>query len=103
MPWEKRGRNRYYVRHRHIAGKMQRTYFGRGPEAELAAALDEQKQVDRQARWEAQRVESARLQDLIDAVHALSTFAETMSLAALITAGYRQHDRGQWRRRRSHG
>ena len=104
MAWEPRGRShRYYTRSRRVDGRVQRTYFGRGPEAKLAAALDEHQQQDRQSQWAVQRVESARLKDLIDVVQALNVLAETMSLAALFVAGYRQHDRGQWRRRRCYG
>ena len=104
MAWEPRGRShRYYTRSRRVDGRVQRIYFGRGPEAELAAALDEQQQVDRLAEWKVQRAESAQLKNLTDVAHSLNCLAEAMSLAALYSAGYRQHDRGEWRRRRNHG
>ena len=61
MAWEPRGRShRYYTRSRRVDGKVQPIYFGRGPEAKLAAALDEHQQRDRQAQWKVQRCESAR-------------------------------------------
>jgi hypothetical protein len=40
MPWATRGRHRYYFRRRTVKGREVRRFFGRGPEAHLAAALD---------------------------------------------------------------
>lgn len=54
MPWEQRGKNRYYYRREMIDGKVVRTYFGRGPAAEQAAAEDAAKraifELERQRR-----------------------------------------------------
>jgi hypothetical protein len=103
MPWQTRGRHRCYTRSQRIEGKIQRTYFGCGTEAELAAALDAQRRKEQATEREAELALAERLQRLLDAALPLAELAETMLRAALLAAGYRQHDRGHWRRRRDHG
>jgi hypothetical protein len=96
MGWE-RG---YYYRVRKVNGRVVREYVGAGRVAELAAQLDaierEQREAER-AAWLAKRAEL----DALDApLNELNALADLVGRAALVAAGFRQHKRGEWRKRR---
>jgi hypothetical protein len=44
MPWAQRGQHRYFFRKQKVRGRVVRRSLGRGPEAQLAAALAAQRQ-----------------------------------------------------------
>jgi hypothetical protein len=97
MGWDK---GRYYTRSRKVNGRVVREYVGTGPVAECAARLDALER-DRR-RLEALDVRDARAElDALDAdFAALDATANLVARAALLAAGYHQHKRGEWRRRR---
>lgn len=101
MAWEARRRGTtYYTRFQKVDGRVVRRYVGTGWVGELAAAEDA---LHREARERAQadrRTERERLAELDAPLEALDAKAEALHRAALVLAGYRQHDRGQWRKRR---
>jgi hypothetical protein len=101
MSWEKRGNRRYYYRARSVGGKVVKQYVGHGPEAEKAAREDAQKRAEREARLEARR-ESRRQYEAVQVTLA-AVFADCDNLirAALVQAGFHQHTRGEWRKRRA--
>jgi hypothetical protein len=104
MGWETRGGHIYYYRKERQGRRVISTYCGRGEIATLFAALDE---LDRERRQ----------QEAMERQFARAEFAEiaatppelTMLLAearaaiadALEAAGYHQHKRGEWRKRRA--
>jgi hypothetical protein len=96
MGWE-RG---YYYRVRKVQGRVVREYVGTGRVADLVAQLDalerQEREADRAASW-AMRAELDALDAPLNELHDL---AELVARAALVAAGYRQHKRGEWRRRR---
>lgn len=100
MGWESRGGGgRYYTRSRRVAGRVVREYVGSGPGAELEAIQDELARRDRKAareKWQA-IVEQVDLADRELARYSRET--DRLMRAALLAAGYHQHDRGTWRRR----
>jgi hypothetical protein len=104
MSWDQRG---YYYRSRRVAGRPVREYVGAGLLAQLQADLDEaerQEQVEKRAQDRARlHADEARYQPLDNQVQEVFSAAETLAKLALLTAGYRQHDRGRWRRRRPNG
>jgi hypothetical protein len=107
MAWETRARGtRYYTRSRKVAGRVVREYVGRGLVGELAAREDEERRAQRLAdlarRQEARRREEAEARALRDLVDGLDAAALALTTATLGAAGYHQHDRGQWRKRREH-
>jgi hypothetical protein len=102
MAWE-RG---YYYRVRRENGRVVREYMGRGRPAELMADLDalEREKGRQEARLDAEalRKEKAKLDALDADIEALIEATDVLAHAALVAAGYHQHKRGEWRKRREH-
>ena len=79
---------------------MLKEYVGAGPIAELVALQDE---AERHRREEEARVWKREREDLegLDAeAGELCELAELLTRVALLAAGYRQHNRGEWRKPR---
>jgi len=97
MGWE---RGRYYTRSRKVNGRVVREYVGAGLGGILAAQLDaeerEQRAVDREAARVAEEEMTALDQPLVE----LNALADRLIRAALLIAGYQQHKRGEWRKKR---
>ena len=104
MGWEARERGgRYYTRSRREGGRVVREYIGAGPRGELAALADEEERAARQAArsaWEAQRAQVAEAEAML---LALCEGTDALVAAVLAAAGYHQHHRGEWRKRREQG
>src|SRR5262245_60242695 len=96
MPWVRRGKKDYYYRTRRRDGRVLREYHGSGAEARLAAALDDQRRVETEAR----RQEQAQWEATDAPVQALDELAVLLMRSALVVAGYHQHAGGEWRRRK---
>jgi hypothetical protein len=98
MGWDKGGR--YYTRSRRVNGRVVREHVGGGTIGELAAQLDA---LDRQKR-DAERAAARAVRDEVAALDAplaeLNDLADLLVTAALLAAGYHQHNRGNWRKRR---
>ena len=103
-PWEKRERGTlYYTRSKKSGGKVIRRYVGGGMLGQLAALQDEHGRLRREeeaARW---KKEEERLEAIAAPVDEFCEVAETITRAALLAAGFRRHNRGEWRRRRDRG
>lgn len=91
-------------------GTRVREYIGSGPLAELIAQGDEAERQERLESAVARRQDVAELRaEIADVEEPLVLFRGNVSLlaaGALLCAGYRQHDRGEWRKRNgddSHG
>jgi len=95
MAWEK---GRYYTRSRKVNDRVVREYLGTGEAAEQAARLDASARQQREAR----RAALAELTALDAPLDDLAERTELLARAALAAAGYRQHRRGEWRKRREH-
>jgi hypothetical protein len=98
MGWD-RG---YYYRVRKVSGRVVREYVGAGRVGELAAQLDAAERGERAAEGAARRAEQAEMDALDAPLNELNDLVELLAQAALLAAGYRQHKRGEWRKRRSH-
>lgn len=101
MAWEKRRRGgRYYTRSRKVGGRVIREYVGTGLKGEMASALDAKTRMVKRRRaavWTAQRTRVEACETRTDAFErAVMLLART----ALVLAGYHQHHRGEWRRKR---
>ncbi len=90
---------RYYVRSRKQGGRVVHEYVGGGL-GRLMAALDARRRAERAERTAARREEAARLEALDATLDQLYETADRFARLALVAAGYHQHDRGEWRKRR---
>jgi len=100
MAWEERNGNRYYYQsERGEGGRVRKRYFGSGEIAELVAHADETRRRARQERRERERAELERLKSADAAVEEFCKAVDTITRAALVAAGYRNH-KGEWRLRR---
>ena len=100
MAWVQNGERRYYYRSRWQGGRCVRVYVGTGAAAELAAAIDDLARVQQQIAARALQEEQDRLAAAAAPLQQLCEISEVLSRAALLAAGFHQHARSQWRRRR---
>jgi hypothetical protein len=96
MGWD-RG---YYYRVRKVNGRVVREYVGRGPIAELVAQMDGLERQQREAERAAWLVKWAEQNALDAPLDELNELADLLARAALLAAGFHQHKRGEWRKRR---
>ncbi len=101
MAWEKRRRNRrYYDTTRWIDGAARKVYIGKGFVGELAAERALQRRLGREAERERLQAEKAAHDRVSRLLDELDHMADLLARASLLAAGFHQHDRGSWRRRR---
>jgi hypothetical protein len=103
MGWETRGGHTYYYRKERHGRRVVSTYCGRSEIAALFAELDAlDRQLHTQKRAEAQiaRSEFAELSATPTELTLLLAEARRAVSEALSAAGYHQHKRGEWRKRR---
>jgi hypothetical protein len=100
VAWEERSGRRYYYRSVRRGGSVVKEYLGTGPVAEATAQLDEEDRRRREEAAEAWKEEMRRMEEVEVPIEELCDAAETLARAALVAAGYRQHNRGEWRLRR---
>src|SRR5437870_5017222 len=98
MVWEKRGLQFFYYRSRKVNGRVSREYIGRGPRAVKAAAEDK----ERQAVRNHERRERHTWEALDTQVATLDTLMTLLSHAQMVDGGFHRHNRGAWRKRRTH-
>lgn len=101
MSWEARnGEGAYYTRSKRSGGRIVREYVGSGDFARVVAEMDDLERQQRKAEGVAQREERARLNAIDAQVARLDRLADLVARAVLVDAGYHQHNRGEWRKRR---
>ncbi len=76
-------------------------YVGRGPGAELLAGAEATAREEERQRRGAERAERERLVELDREIGETCDLIEGLARAALVGAGYRQHNRGEWRLKRA--
>jgi hypothetical protein len=105
MAWEKRGASSYYYRSvRDPDGRVRRLYLGseHSRAAQSAALEDEERRAQRQTDRADRRAER-ELQEAAEApLRQLCEQTDMLMKAALLVAGFHQHDRSNWRKKR-HG
>ncbi len=103
-PWERRERGGlYYTRSRKEGGRVVREYVGGGILGELAAQLDAEGRERREEEEVIWREERESLEELSSLVEELCEGVETILRSRLLVAGYRRHNRGEWRLKRESG
>lgn len=96
MGWDKGGR--YYTRSKKVKGRVQREYIGGGEIGRLIAAMDSIEGQERQLKRHKLQKEKAELGRLADLTKSLCASIRQVASAALLSTGYRQHKRGEWRK-----
>jgi hypothetical protein len=96
MAWERVGSKSYYYRSERVAGRPVRRYVGTGPVAELAAAADDLRRLERAVAARQRQAEQARIREADRVVLRLFTLAGLVASAALVTRGFYKHG-GEWR------
>ena len=79
---------------------MRKQYLGAGPAAEEAARQDAARRAANAARRSEEQDAVRRYEADHSVLLALSQELESIARAALAEAGYYQHHRGEWRRKR---
>jgi hypothetical protein len=97
MGWEK---GRYYTRSKKVNGRVVREYLGAGRVAALAARLDAQEREEKEMKRAELKALRAELDALDAPLNELHRQTELLTRVALILAGFHQHHRGEWRKRR---
>ena len=100
MAWEKRRGHLYYYRSQWNQGRVVKIYMGKGPKAEAAAREDAAKRAERAERRYAAEMDRLREEPAKDLMADFDGQVKIMLRGALLDAGYHQHDRGKWRKRR---
>jgi hypothetical protein len=100
MSWEQRGKKRYFYRNVWQNDRPVRTYLGTGAIAELAATAEALQRVQREKESWQWRQEQERRDAAEALLIELYEQSDLLVRAVLVTAGYHQHDRGAWRRKR---
>src|SRR5262245_43558276 len=100
MGWERRSSQLYFYRRRRIGGRQVRLYVGRGPLAEVAAGVEAaRRRADALGRQQ-HKQQAQRWADADAALTELIRASDMLLRDALLTLGYHQHHRGEWRRAR---
>jgi hypothetical protein len=83
-----------------VGGRIVREYVGTGSVGELAAQLDAEERVEREARRGAFRAERSQARDMTDALADLEALTRQAVTDTLHAEGFHRY-KGQWRRRRA--
>ena len=101
VSWETRnGKGRYYTRSPRRGGRIVREYLGAGEYGEYFAALDARARAEAAERAADSWMEVDGLDEIDKLVAAYVKTVEVAAREALVAAGYRQHQRGEWRKTR---
>lgn len=98
MGWDKSGR--YYTRSKRVNGRVVREYIGGGRVGELASQMDAIERDKREAERRRAQLEREEIAELDAPLDELNELADLLARAALLAAGYAQHNRGEWRKKR---
>jgi hypothetical protein len=101
MGWEtRRGRGRYFTRSRREGGRVIREYVGKGALGESADAADKFRRAATKRELERTRAEAARWENADVLLQQIALAMRLLVTAVLVDAGFHQHKRGEWRRKR---
>jgi len=98
MSWERRKGRDYYYRGCRQGKRVRKVYLGGGSEAVEAARID----AERRAKEQAERTERAEAEQLDAQMDRMCRAVQRLMSAVLYGAGFHQHARGAWRKRRGH-
>ena len=99
MAWQQRGKCRYFYRAARVNGKVKTTYAGAGLAGVPAAMEVEERKLRRQRDRERIQEVQAEFRPLFQTLDEFSRELDRLLRAMLLTAGFHQHHRSDWRRR----
>jgi hypothetical protein len=100
MGWKSRNGRAYYYKSERQGGRVTSTYFGAGLPAQAVAIMDQEAREEREAARAAWEEERGWMDEEECAAREMFERVEAVAEAALLAAGYRRHNRGEWRRAR---
>jgi len=100
MAWLHFGSRKYYYRSVRVNGRAVRRYIGPRAIGEVAEAVDAYRRLERVIETREREAEQARLRQAEAPLLVLCESTGVLTRAALVAAGYYQHDRGAWRHSR---
>lgn len=100
MGWEQRGNHRYFYWSFRIGRRVHKAYSGRGEMVELTARFLAREHERRESVLAQVRSEKQAAENVDQAVGRFECVLDDELRRQLEEAGYRQHKRGEWRRRR---
>ena len=101
MLWARRGNKRYFSRSVRVNGRPTRQYLGSGPEAQAVAASIALARQIRSLERDRARADDKAAAEATEPLDRLCELTDILVRAALLDAGFHQHDRGDWRKRRA--
>jgi hypothetical protein len=101
MAWHRGTGLPAYYRSVRAGRRVRRVYVGTGLRGALAAAEDACRREQRRALAQARRAEKGRWAEADAQLNRFIRLTDMLSRAALMTAGFFRHCRGEWRRRRA--
>jgi len=93
----------YLYRSIRRGGRVTSEYVASGIDAQLIAALEADERDNRESDIQQAQAERREADELDRALDELADRARALARDALTAAGYHQHDRGEWRKRRVPG
>jgi hypothetical protein len=90
----------YFYRSIRRGGRVTSEYLGSGELAACRALCELEERESREEERRQRREERRRADELERALDDLADRARDLAVEALTAAGYHQHDRGRWRKRR---
>ena len=101
MSWESRGKHglRFYYRARRREGRIIKSCMGSGQAANVSWQLDLADRAQRKRARAQEREELAEFAAVADQVAEFCDFADLITRAALLIAGYHRPLQGSWRKR----
>lgn len=93
-------RGPYYTRSYRRGGRVCREYCGGGLAGILAEDLDAEERAEREQKQAAWRAEKVNLRAGEQLTAEVCELTQLLVEVTLVLAGYRRHNRGEWRRKR---
>ena len=97
MGWDK---GKYYTRSVRRNGRVEREYVGCGELAHVIAQVDAWERTERKMRRLTEEIERDEIDALDRLIRIMFDATESLVRSELELAGYHQHDRGSWRKKR---
>ena len=99
MAWSQRGSRSYFYVTQRVNGRPVRRYVGAAASAAatLAAADADLRRLQREIAARDRHAEQERLREAEAPLRQLCELTDVLARAALVAAGFRRHDRGEWR------